>query len=243
MALARLRAPVVLVHGLFGFDRIGVGPVSLHYFPRVAAQLESVGNRVLVPSLSPTSGVERRARELKKHLDRNSAGEPVHLIAHSLGGLDARWMISKLGMAERVLSLTTIGTPHRGSPFADWGVRHAAWLARPTLRFLTMSHQAFFDLTSDRCRLLNDEAPDAPGVRYFSVASELVGFRPEWMFSHAVVQRSEGPNDGVVSITSARYGEACDVWTGDHMSLSVWQTSEESPRWAGIVGRLRDLGF
>ena len=39
MAVAALRSPVVLVHGLFGFDRIGVGAASLHYFPRVAAEL------------------------------------------------------------------------------------------------------------------------------------------------------------------------------------------------------------
>src|SRR4051812_5579326 len=100
MSVATLRAPVVLVHGLFGFDRIGIGPAALHYFPRVAAQLESAGNRVLVPSLSPTCGVQRRAFELKKYINRYSPGEPVHLIAHSLGGLDARWMISRLGMAD-----------------------------------------------------------------------------------------------------------------------------------------------
>ena len=243
VSVAALRSPVVLVHGLFGFDRIGIGAVSLHYFPRVAAQLEAAGNRVLVPGLSPTGSVERRAGQLKRFLDRNSPHDPVHLIAHSLGGLDARYLISRLGMAERVLSLTTISTPHRGTPFADWGIDNAAWLMRPTLRYLTLSHQAFQDLTLASCRRFNDEVPDVPGVRYFSVGSELVGFRPEWMFSHALVRSTEGPNDGVVSVASARYGEACDVWTGDHMSLAVWQASDESPRWAGLVGRLRDLGF
>jgi triacylglycerol lipase len=243
VSVAALRSPVVLVHGLFGFDRIGIGAASFHYFPRVAAQLQAAGNRVLVPCLSPTGGVERRARQLMRFLERNSPHDPVHLIAHSLGGLDARYLISKLGMAERVLSLTTISTPHRGTPFADWGIDNAAWLLRPTLRYLMLSNQAFQDLTLASCRRFNDEVPDVPGVRYFSVGSELTGFRPEWMFSHALVRSTEGPNDGVVSVASARYGEASDVWTGDHMSLAVWQASAESPRWAGLVGRLRDLGF
>ena len=242
-AVATLRTPVVLVHGLFGFDQIGIGAASLHYFPGVSAQLGAAGNRVLIPALSPTGGVERRARQLKRFLLRNAPHEPVHLIAHSLGGLDARYMISRLGMADRVLSLTTISTPHRGTPFADWGMQNAAWLMRPILRLLTMSHQAFHDLTLESCRRFNDEVPDAAGVRYFSVGAELVGFRPEWSFSHSLVNGLEGPNDGVVSIASARYGESFDAWTGDHMSLSVWQASAESPRWAGIVGRLRDLGF
>ena len=40
-----------------------------------------------------------------------------------MAGLDARYMISKLGMADKVATLVTIGTPHRGSYFADWGVK------------------------------------------------------------------------------------------------------------------------
>jgi len=39
-------------------------------------------------------------------------GRKVHLFAHSMGGLDARHMITHLGMANRVRTLTTIGTPH-----------------------------------------------------------------------------------------------------------------------------------
>ena len=42
----------------------------------------------------------------------------MHLIAHSMGGLDARHMIVREGMAERVASLTTVGTPHNGTPVA-----------------------------------------------------------------------------------------------------------------------------
>ena len=44
----------------------------------------------------------------------------VVIIAHSMGGLDARYMISRLGMDDRVTALVTITTPHRGSPYADW---------------------------------------------------------------------------------------------------------------------------
>ena len=50
----------------------------------------------------------------------------IHIIAHSMGGLDSRYMISKLGMADRVLSLTTISTPHHGSPIADITVARAS---------------------------------------------------------------------------------------------------------------------
>ena len=46
--------------------------------------------------------------------------DPLHVIAHSMGGLDARYAIRNVPqVADRVKTLVTIGTPHRGSPVAD----------------------------------------------------------------------------------------------------------------------------
>jgi triacylglycerol lipase len=250
----RLRAPIVLVHGLFGFDRLHVGPWTLfEYFRGIPAALRAGGNRVLVPQLSPTGGVAARAGQLAQFLDREAPHEPVHLITHSLGGLDSRYLISRLGMARRVLSLTTVGTPHRGSPFADWSVRRFAPLLRPALDFFGLQYQAFFDLTVAHCRRFNEEVPDAPGVRYFSVAGRLrLSWRtPNWWLSARVVERHEGPNDGVVSVASATWGESRDVWEGDHMELVNWPRplaaqSRNAERIAGyvtLVQRLADTGF
>src|SRR5947209_5571793 len=105
ITIPRLRSPLVLVHGLFGFNRIGLGRWTLvNYFPGIPRLLEAAGNRVLVPRLSPTGGVADRAAQLKAFLDREAPGEPVHLLAHSMGGLDARYMISRLDMGRRVLT-------------------------------------------------------------------------------------------------------------------------------------------
>ena len=84
MIVPKLRVPIVLVHGLFGFDRIRVGPWTLvRYFPGIPEFLQASDNRVLIPSLSPTGGVAERAAQLKAFLDRESPSEPVHLFAHS----------------------------------------------------------------------------------------------------------------------------------------------------------------
>jgi triacylglycerol lipase len=221
----RLNAPIVLVPGLCGFDRLyALGWLVKDYFPGIREQLAAAGNRVLVARLSMTRGVVQRAAELKRFIERKVSGGSVHVIGHSMGGLDARYMISRLGMAGRVRSLTTVGTPHRGSPFADWGKKRFGRLLTPFFQFLGVSYQAFFDLTTQSCRRFNDEVPDASSVRYFAVAGECepqwVG--PEWWLQHRIVAEHEGPNDGVVSVASAAWGEHTEVWKGDHLNLVNW---------------------
>lgn len=43
----------------------------------------------------------------------------VHIVAHSMGGLDGRWVIAEGGLADRIDSLTTIATPHRGTSLGN----------------------------------------------------------------------------------------------------------------------------
>jgi triacylglycerol lipase len=255
MTIPRLRAPIVLVHGLLGYDHLRIHSWTvLSYFTNIPEALAAAGNRVLVPRLSPTAGIAARAAELKAFLDRQAPGEAVHLIAHSMGGLDARYLISRLGMAGRVLSLTTLGTPHRGTPFADWGIRRVERLVRPVFDVLGLSRQAFHDLTTARCRAFNEEVPDASEVRYFSVAGR---FTPDplmvaWQLPHRIIDKVEGANDGLVSVASATYGEDCQVWEGDHASLvnrslgfplarRGWR--DHTPDYAALLQRLADVGF
>src|SRR5260370_42581600 len=99
MVIPKLKAPVVLVHGLFGFVGIAMAGMALaHYFPAIVGMLQKAGNRVLVPFLSPMAGVTERSAQLKAFLDQEAPGESFHIFPHSMGGLDARYMISKLGM-------------------------------------------------------------------------------------------------------------------------------------------------
>jgi triacylglycerol lipase len=255
MTVAKLRAPIVLVHGLMGFDRLEVcGRTFGVYWPTIAGMLEDAGNRVLIPRLSMTRGVAERAAELKRFVDRQAARDPVHLIAHSMGGLDARYMTSRLGMAARVLTLTTVATPHRGTAFADWGMHRLERVVRPVLDLFAVPRQAFYDLTTASCRRFNDHVPDAPGVRYFSVAGRHEGYwrHAGWRLAHRIVTEREGPNDGIVSVASAKYGESFEVWDGDHLSLINWcypaavargTWRDPLPDYARHIRRLADEGF
>jgi triacylglycerol lipase len=226
------RAPIVLVHGLLGFDRVKVGPYTLlRYFPGIEDAVQSAGHPVAVPSLSKTRGVARRAAELKRFILERFPDERVHVLAHSMGGLDARHMISRLGMDDRVLSLTTVGTPHRGSWFADWGIRRLSRSVKPLLNFWGVPTDAFDDLTTEACARFNEETPDVPGVRYYSVAGRCPRELVPWVWwPSAVLGADEGPNDGVVSVASATWGDGVEVWDGDHMHL-VNRPNPRAPHW------------
>ncbi|MFO0809660.1 MAG: hypothetical protein U0746_13630 [Gemmataceae bacterium] len=255
MALARVENPIVLVHGLFGFNVVRVGQTKIvSYFPGIEEALIGAGNRVYSAQTSPTGGVATRATQLRNYLQRDLPGERCHIIAHSMGGLDARYLISRLGMDDRVLSLTTIGTPHRGTTFADWGVRRLERVVKPMFDYFEIPVQAFYDLTTDGCRAFNEEVRDVPGVRYFSVAGRAEGawVSPEWRLPYMIVKATEGENDGVVSVASAQWGEQFDVWEGDHLSLVNWRNVWASAKglwqgrigdYFGLVARLQTLGF
>lgn len=255
MSSPKLRAPVVLVHGVLGYSQIRVmGYTVARYFPYIPEYLTASGNRVLVAHLSPTRGVSDRAQQLKEFILRESPHEPVHIFGHSMGGLDSRYMISRLGMADHVLTLTTIATPHRGTTFADWAIYRLERILRPAFDSLGIPRQAFYDLTTRSCRAFNERVPDMPQVRYFSIAARLdnIWLAPEWQLPFRIVHRNEGPNDGVVSVASSIWGERHSVWDGDHLSIVNWWNPssqlrggwrDRSPLYGEIVRALADEGY
>jgi triacylglycerol lipase len=255
MTIPKLRSPVVLVHGLLGFNRLELGGATFaNYFRGIPELIEVAGNRVLIPALSPTESVETRAKQLKDFITQHVGNEPVHLVAHSMGGLDSRYMISRLDMGERVLTLTTLGTPHRGTSFADWGVSTLARIVKPLLDTIGMPTQAFYDLTRARCKAFNEAVPDAAKVRYFSVAGKHDGhfLHLEYLLPYQIILKEEGDNDGLVSVTSATYGEHCDIWDDDHHGMINWYhpvkhyrgiLRDPAERYGAILRRLADLGY
>jgi triacylglycerol lipase len=70
----------------------------------------------------PIGTVAMRAKALAAAIDgvlAETGAKKVNIVAHSMGGLDAREVITTLGYGDRVASLTTISTPHQGSRIAD----------------------------------------------------------------------------------------------------------------------------
>ena len=116
MTDCRTRYPLLLIHGLNCRDD-WVFP----YWGRVADILREHGATVYLSGQDAWGSIPGNARALLRRAEdilSETSSEKLNLLAHSTGGLEARYLISTLGFAPKAASLTTICTPHRGSKAA-----------------------------------------------------------------------------------------------------------------------------
>ncbi len=219
-AVCATKYPLLLVHGVFFRDTR-----FFNYWGRIPKELKTNGATVFYGNHSSAASVADSAAELRDRILEvlaQTGAEKVNIIAHSKGGLDCRYAIAKLGIGERVASLTTINTPHRGCLFADRLLtkigadiqERVANAYNAALKKLGDAEPDFLaavgDLTEARCTQLNAEMPTPEGVYCQSVGSVLTkathGTFP-LSFSYHLVKHFSGDNDGLVSETSFAWGE------------------------------------
>jgi triacylglycerol lipase len=217
--------PIVLHHGLLGFSNIQIGKLKINYFSKIDRALAENGNPLIISRVHPTAGIATRAIQLKQTIlqqleIQKLADQRVLIIAHSLGGLDARYMIKKLGMESRIAALLTITTPHRGSPYADWCVTNLGQRLGgfKLMKMLNLDMQAISDLTLASCERFNDEITDSKHVQYFSIScAKPRKLMPPWAYhSHKVVADVQGENDGLVAVNSSTWANHLGTWPIDH---------------------------
>jgi len=179
--------------------------------------LESMGFDVVVPRLPWGQNIKRRAGFLAGQLKHESG--PFHLIAHSMGGVDARYYITRLGGHEKVASLTSLATPHRGSSAADYEMQ--------TWHSLYRHLPAVTDLTRASMRQFNDRTPDHGDVIYRGYSAARRIHELPWLMRRfgRLIAAVEGENDSQVSVTSAQWGEHLGTLEADHFELigmNIW---------------------
>ena len=118
--------------GLFGFNQIGAYAYFKHVERGLARRMADAGRetRIHLVEASPTASIRRRAITLVSEMARSAQpGDTVHLVGHSTGGLDARLVACKttaLGdhrlesLRPLIRSVTTMNTPHFGTPLASF---------------------------------------------------------------------------------------------------------------------------
>jgi len=227
-AVCRTRYPVIMVHGICFRDW-----QHFNYWGRIPKSLKQNGAHIYYGQQQSAISVADSAAELKaeiEHVLAETGAEKVNIIAHSKGGLDSRYAISKLGMAPYVASLTTINTPHRGCKYADVLLDR---LPKGLIQYITRRYNALYymlgderpdllaglnDLRATSCEQFNEEIIDSPDVYYQSIATGMKRphntFAP-LNFTYLYIKIYDGENDGLVSIDSAKWGNFLGTITTD----------------------------
>ncbi|KAI9644062.1 lipase 2 [Ciborinia camelliae] len=249
--------PIVLAHGLFGFDEFRIAGTLLpavQYWRGITDALRAKEIEVIIASVPASGSIEERAAALGQDIAAKANGKSVNIIAHSMGGLDARFMISRLQPQNvEVLSLTTIATPHRGSAFADYCLDESWWHGMipgliKKLNEVGISTGAFTQLTRKyMSEEFNPKTPDDETVRYFSYGATCdAKLWSAFRRSHKIVHRVEGPNDGMVSVESSRWGTYKGTLVGvSHLDLINWTNRLRRIVWelTGNVAKFNAIAF
>jgi triacylglycerol lipase len=227
------RHPVVLMHG-FG---IGASFRRGGHLHDEAMHLRSRGVRAVAPNVSPYDTVRARCETWEKRLIRvldETGADRLTLIAHSMGGLDARYLITKRGWHDTVDALVTVATPHRGSSVASfileqpervrkWLANMADWLGTHILEDGSANvRQALRELTPEHVEnTFNEEVPNHPDVQYWSYGCQAgtgtdTPVDPIFRYLNNYLYEKEGVNDGIVSVQSARWGDYLGTVNADH---------------------------
>lgn len=218
--ICKTKYPILLVHGVFFRDIR-----YINYWGRIPKELTKNGATLYYGEQQSALSVRDSAKELAQRIEKivkDTGCEKLNIIAHSKGGLDARYAIGCLGADKNVASLTTINTPHHGCGFAEYllkiaPVKFRNYIAKKynnSLKKLGDTNPDFLgavnDLTVGACKKLNRTVPDVKGVYYQSVASVLKrpqGGKFPLNLTYRFVRFFDGENDGLVSSESAKWGE------------------------------------
>uniref|UniRef100_V5EVQ1 DUF676 domain-containing protein n=2 Tax=Kalmanozyma brasiliensis (strain GHG001) TaxID=1365824 RepID=V5EVQ1_KALBG len=220
------RHPIVLCHGLYGFDVRGpfLG-LEIHYWAQTLDILrKKMGVDVLVHGVPPTGSIKERAESLHQFLTSEEAGvrgKKLNFVAHSMGGLDVRHLLSHIQPKPEdyvPVSLTTISTPHRGSPFMDWCNANIG-IGNDYIE------QAIQEARKERAHLADREPPNpsrTPKVPY-SLKSPLFT-RPKPLSGSSAAKRTGGKAEE--SSTDKLFNAASDVVSSLTSHTSSTSTSD-----------------
>ncbi|MEZ4317424.1 MAG: hypothetical protein R3F61_07965 [Myxococcota bacterium] len=244
--LVYTRYPLFFMHGMAGTDSF---LDQLDYWYGVTGRLEPLGYAVYTEAVDPFQSSEVRAAQWASHLDAIVAtgrARRFNLIGHSQGGIDARYLTSVLDADLRVVSVTTISTPHRGTALLGIvsGIIDTPGLTGALVDEMFDAFTSIYDtendqdilaqldtLSVDTMEAFNATVLDRPDVRYASWAGKSCALldvlcqignggeivTPLFGATQLALTLVEGDNDGLVSVDSARWGEFLGTLHADHL--------------------------
>ncbi|MCB9742955.1 MAG: hypothetical protein H6740_10160 [Alphaproteobacteria bacterium] len=240
------RYPVVLMHGMGGTDSfVGLFNYFIGVKDDLGGLGYSVVTPAVDAFSPPEDRAAQWAVHLDE-LMAQGVGRRFNLIGHSQGGVDARYLATALGYAPHIASITTLATPHHGSAAADLLAGTiditaiGRWVVDGAMELFTQIFglgeadftESILRLSPEEMERFNELVPDSEGVRYFSWSGRtcsVLDFECQgltngevvdlhFLPTFTVIEWIEGPNDGLVSVSSAEWGEVRGEMPADHLN-------------------------
>ncbi|MDO5734528.1 MAG: alpha/beta fold hydrolase [Eubacteriales bacterium] len=214
--------PLLLVHGYGARDQS-----FLKYWGRLPEFYQENGFDCYLSHHDGHGTATNNARQIAERIMEicPEAGDKVNIIAHSKGGLDSREMLALPGMADKVASLTTLGTPHHGIDIIDklgrlpHPIKHGTltindWFAGLVGDDAPQSRLALADMSTEACAKRNRELSLPENVYFRAIGSEVesLGSCLDLTISFNIYKLSETISDGLVPLESTLWGPRHEIW-------------------------------
>ncbi|PAV47503.1 lipase [Pseudomonas sp. HAR-UPW-AIA-41] len=206
---AQTKHPIVLVPGIFAFDTIA----GVDYWYKIPAALQSEGARVYVPKINAFDSSAKRGEALIAQLEsiRAASGGSIqkfNLIGHSQGGITARYVMNT--RPDMVASVTTLNTPHKGSPLADVATGIA-----PSGTLQGVAFDVFANAVGDLVNLLSNNKKSQSDIRAMLAEFNKTGAAANnQKFPTGIPTTScgEGPETATIAGNSVRMYSMSGTW-------------------------------
>lgn len=214
----KTKYPILLVHGIAYRD-----DMAIPSWGKVPDYLRRGGATVYLADTEAWASYKDNGEKIKNKIEeilKENNTSKVNIIAHSKGGVDSRYAISFYKLDDKVASLTTISSPHRGTCIADIVANNlpeqASFLydavdciGRIMGDKNPQTNQAVKELTRDAMQDFNQKNPDSPNVYYQSYGAEMKNPLNDPLFSatYLIMKNVEGEDDGMISKHSYQWGE------------------------------------
>lgn len=220
----KTKYPIFLVHGM------GFRDGKICYWGRIPDVLRKYGADVYFGCQDANASVESNCNALKISLEKvlsETGAEKVNIIAHSKGGVEARSLISTMGMGYCIASLTTLSTPHKGSRTMDKLMKLPKFLLKAGSKVFDFFERLGGDKNPDTYRCLeqlttefmdsfNSQNPDDGSVYYQSYAFKMKNPFSDVIMTipYIAVRLLNGESDGMLAPDEVVWGNFRGVFTG-----------------------------
>jgi triacylglycerol lipase len=250
--IVQLSYPVLLCHG-YGALASVIKPSPMH---EVCMLMRKHGVIAFAPNIVPYAKIETRAEQWVKKIEQLCEKynfEKVHVIAHSMAGLDMRYALNQSDIHTKVASLTTLASPHRGTSLAELILTTPELLQEKLGEVFDWFGNSMYpkgksdavgavqQLTREYvCETFNPANPDHEAVPYFSY-SAAVGkgtkdpLNPIYRYQNQHIFENEGPNDSFVSVESAKWGSHIKTAPLSHLEqIRIAVSKDRTPKYEGF---------